>query len=63
MMLNGIVGAKPRLAIISTGSGSKIVGVGDRIGDAVVVSILDDRVVLKQGATMLELRFGGEHSS
>ncbi len=63
MRVAGIMGSRQRVAIIETEGKTYIVGVGERVGDAVVVSILPDKVVLKQNTVTFELAVGGERSS
>jgi len=63
MRVAGIMGSRQRVAIIEAEGQTYIVGVGERVGDAVVISILPDKVVMKQNNTTFELGFGGERSS
>lgn len=63
MRVTGIMGSRTRVAIIEAEGKTYIVGVGERVGDAVVVSILPDKVVLKQNNVTFDLGFGGERSS
>jgi hypothetical protein len=56
-----IVGAE-RVAIIQSQGTPFVVGVGDPVGDAVVVEILEDKVVMRKGEVTFELRFGGAGS-
>lgn len=48
MTVTGIIGGRSRVAIVQREEGSYVVGVGDRVGDAVVVAISADQIVLKQ---------------
>jgi hypothetical protein len=63
MRVAGIMGSRQRVAIIEAEGQTYIVGVGERVGDAVVISILPNKVVMKQNNTTFELGFGGERSS
>jgi hypothetical protein len=63
MAVTGIVGNSPRIAIIQSGGRSYVVGVGEQVGDAVVVGIDAHRVTLKRGSVTFELSLGGERSS
>ena len=63
MRVSGIMGSRQRVAIIEAEGQTYIVGVGERVGDAVVISILPDKVVMKQNNVTFELGFGGERSS
>ena len=63
MRVSGIMGSRQRVAIIEVEGQTYIVGVGERVGDAVVVSILPDKVIMKQNNVTFELGFGGERSS
>ncbi len=63
MRVAGIMGSRQRVAIIEAEGQTYIVGVGERVGEAVVISILPDKVVMKQNNTTFELGFGGERSS
>lgn len=63
MKVTGIMGSRARVAIIEVDGQTHIVGVGDRIGDAVVVSILPEKVIMKQHNVTFELGVGGERSS
>jgi multisubunit Na+/H+ antiporter MnhE subunit len=60
MTVTGIVGANAPVAIIRAEGRTFIVGVGERVGEAVVVSILTNRVVLKKGGVTFELPIGGK---
>jgi hypothetical protein len=62
MRVAGIMGSRSRVAIIEVEGKTYIVRVGDRVGDAVVLSISSDKVVLKRGNEKFELGFGGERS-
>jgi hypothetical protein len=62
MKVGAIVGRSERVAIIQNRGEILIVGVGDRVGDAVVVEILDNKVVMREGGVTFELPFGGEGS-
>jgi hypothetical protein len=63
MKVTGIMGSRNRVAIIEVDGQTHIVGVGERIGDAVVVSILPEKVVMKQHNVTFELGIGGDRSS
>jgi hypothetical protein len=58
MMVTGILGGNARVAIIRTEGQTVIAGVGEHVGDAVVVSILSNKVVLKKGTVTFELPVG-----
>jgi hypothetical protein len=62
MKLAGIISSGTRLAIIEADGKSFVVGVGQRVEDAEVVSISPDKVVLKRGTGPFELTLGGESS-
>ncbi len=59
MTVGAIVGGSERIAIITDLGKIFVVGVGDRVGDAVVVQILADKVVMRRGGVTFELRFEG----
>ncbi len=48
MTVTGIIGGHSRVAIVEREEGSYVVGVGERVGDALVVAISADQVILKQ---------------
>ena len=58
MMVTGILEGKNRIAIVQWGGQSFVAGAGDSIGDAVVVSVLPGKVVLKRNGALLELSIG-----
>ncbi|HLW61687.1 MAG TPA: hypothetical protein VKV57_17430 [bacterium] len=62
MRVAGIMGSRSRVAIIEAQGKSYIVGVGERVNDAVVVSIDPDKVTMKQNNMTFELGVGGEKS-
>ncbi len=62
MKVGAIVGGRERAAIIQNRGETFIVGVGDHVGDAVVVEIFDNKVVMREGGVTFELSFGGEGS-
>ncbi len=62
MKVGAIVGGRERAAIIQYRGETFIVGVGDHVGDAVVVEIFDSKVVMREGGVTFELPFGGEGS-
>jgi hypothetical protein len=62
LKVGAIVGGSTRVAVIDEGAKIFVVGVGDRVDDAVVVSILKDKVVMRKGGTTFDLPFGGEGS-
>ena len=55
MTVTGILGGTAPVAIIDTGEQTVIVGVGEHVGDAVVVSILRHKIVLKKGSVTFEV--------
>jgi Tfp pilus assembly protein PilP len=59
MRVAGIMGSRTRVAIIEADGKTYIVRAGERIGEALVVSVLADRVVIKQNNVTFELSFGG----
>lgn len=59
MTVTGILEGKSRVAIVQAGGQSYVAGAGDRVGDAVVVSILPHKVVLKRNGTLVELHLSG----
>lgn len=63
MRVTGIMGSRNRVAIVESEGKTYIVGVGERVGDAVVVSIMPNKVVLRQHNVTFELGFGGDRSS
>ncbi len=63
MRVAGIMGSRSRVAIIESDGRTYIVGEGERVGGAVVVSILPEKVVLKENNVTFELNIGGEQSS
>jgi flagellar biogenesis protein FliO len=63
MKVTGIMGSRTRVAIIEADGKTHIVGVGERVGDAVVVSILPEKVIMKQHNVTFELDLGGDRSS
>jgi len=63
MKVTGIMGSRNRVAIIEVEGQTHIVGVGERVGDAVVVSILPEKVIMKQHDVTFELGIGGDRSS
>jgi hypothetical protein len=62
MKVGAIVGGIQRVAVIQEGEKILIVGVGDRVGDATVVEILKDKVVMQRGGVTFDLPFVGEGS-
>ncbi|HKV45670.1 MAG TPA: hypothetical protein VJT32_13515 [bacterium] len=62
MRVAGIMGSRSRVAIIEAQGKSYIVGVGERVNDAVVVAIDPEKVVMKQNNMTFELGVGGEKS-
>ncbi len=62
MKVGAIVGGSERVAVIEDGGKIFIAGVGDRVGDATVVKILKDKVVMHRGGVTFELPFEGEGS-
>jgi hypothetical protein len=63
MRVAGIMGSRSKVAIVESEGKTYIVGVGERVGDAVVVSIQADKVIMRQKGVTFELGFGGERSS
>ena len=63
MRVAGIMGSRSRVAIIESEGRTYIVGEGERVGGAVVVSILPQKVVMKENNVTFELNIGGEQSS
>jgi hypothetical protein len=61
MTVTGILRGRARLAIIRAEGQTVIAGVGEHVGDAVVVSILSDKVVLKRRGVTFELPMGDTH--
>ena len=59
MTVTGILEGKSRVAIVQAGGQSYVAGAGDAVGDAVVVSILPHKVVLKKNGALFELPLGG----
>jgi hypothetical protein len=60
MTVGAIAGSgSDRVAIIRQGGEIFVVGVGDRVGDAAVVEIRDDKVVMRKGGVTFELPYGG----
>ena len=57
-----IGGGSERVAIIQAQGAPFVVGVGDHVGDSVVVEIREDTVVMRRAGVTFELRFGGEGS-
>jgi hypothetical protein len=62
MIVRGVIG---RFAIIESRVNAKsyVVTVGDTVGDAVVIDVRADKVVLQEGGTMFELPIGGQNPS
>lgn len=58
MTVTGILEGKSRVAIVQAGGQSFVAGAGESVGDALVVSVLPDKVVLKRNGTLFELRLG-----
>lgn len=58
MTVTGILEGKNRIAIVQWGGQSFVAGAGDAIGDAVVISVLPGKVVLKRNGALLELSIG-----
>jgi hypothetical protein len=63
MRVAGIMGARDRVAIIESEGRTYIVGEGERVGGAVVVTILPEKVVMKENNVTFELNIGGGQSS
>ena len=59
MRVAGIMGGRSRVAIIEADGRTYVVRAGERVGEAVVVSVLPDRVVIQQNNVTFELSFGG----
>jgi hypothetical protein len=62
MTVGAIFVGTERVAIIQAQGTPFVVGVGDPVGDAVVVEILEDKVVMRKGEVTFELRFGSAGS-
>jgi hypothetical protein len=62
MTLTGIVGNQPRIAIIHAAGQTYVVGVGENVNGAVVVSIEPEKVVLRQNGVTFDLPLGGASS-
>ena len=63
MRVTGSMGSRTLVAIIEADGQTQVVGVGERVRDAVVVSILPEKVIMRQHNVTFELGFGGERSS
>jgi hypothetical protein len=63
MIVTGILGGNSLVAIIQAGGQSFVAGAGDPVGDAVVVSVLPGKVVLKRNGVLFELPIGRNASS
>jgi hypothetical protein len=61
MTVKGILGGRARVAIIDAEGQTVVAGVGEHVGDAVVVSILFNKVVLKKRGVTFELPVGATH--
>ena len=59
MTVGAIIGGSERVAIIQNQGEIFTVGVGDHVGDAVVVEIHTDKVVMRKGEVTFELPYGG----
>jgi hypothetical protein len=59
MSVGAILGGSERVAIIREGGQVYVVGTGDTVGDASVVEVRDDKVVMKKGSVTFELPYGG----
>ena len=57
MTVTGILEGKSRVAIVQAGGQSFVAGAGDSIGDALVVSVLPRKVVLKKDGTLFDLNY------
>jgi hypothetical protein len=58
MTVTGILRGRARVAIIRAEGQTVIAGIGDHVGDAVVISILSNKVVLKKRSVTFELPIG-----
>jgi hypothetical protein len=58
MTVGAIIGGSERVAIIQDRGENFTVGVGDHVGDAVVVEIHTDKVVMRKGGVTFELLYG-----
>jgi Tfp pilus assembly protein PilP len=58
MTVGAIIGGSERVAVIQEGGQIYVVGVGDHVGDAAVVEIRDDKVVLRKGDVTFEVPYG-----
>lgn len=59
MTVGAILGGSERVAIIRQGGQVFVVGAGDTVGDAFVVEVRDDKVVMRKGSVTFELPYGG----
>ncbi len=59
MTVGAIIGGSERVAIIQNQGETFTVGVGDHVGDAVVVEIQTDKVVMRKGGVTFELSYAG----
>ncbi len=62
MTVGAIIGGSERVAIIQDRGEIFTVAVGDQVGDAVVVEIHTDKVVMRKGGVTFELLYGGAGS-
>jgi hypothetical protein len=63
MTVTGILEGTRRIAIVQSGGQSYVAGAGDSVGDAVVVSVLPGKVLLKRNGALVELSIGGTVSA
>ncbi len=59
MTVGAILGGSERVAIIREGGQVFVVSAGDTVGDASVVEVRDDKVVMRKGSVTFELPYGG----
>lgn len=60
MSVGAIVGSgSERVAIVQEGGQPHVVGVGERVGEAVVLEIRGDKVIMRQSAVTFELPYAG----
>jgi type II secretory pathway component PulC len=58
MTVTGILEGRSRVAIVQAGGQSFVAAAGDSVGDALVVSVLPGKVVLKKDGALFELTLG-----
>jgi hypothetical protein len=63
MIVTGIIGGRSRVAIVQKGDGTYVVGVGDRIGEAVVTAVSENQVVLREHSRAFTLALSTAEAS